>query len=277
MKHNMVKTLNISVASLILAVSTGSATLTVDLRASASTGGASFVNSKTITTTGEVGTINLQVWAQVTQLAPTNNVYGMQVLLGSIKSTTTAGTPTGTLTTPTPSAPFNSGSLSGTLAELSSPTDTITDLGSNATSVNTSFPKFRADPTVSGGGQLIGTVYFATNTTPAGATFNAITNGYEFLMGTVTLNLASFSPNSVVNMNWVVPTFSLASNKGQIAQWTEATNTVVTPAVTGAVINTGSAISITYLAVPEPTSFAMLMMGSLGLVGFRRPSFRRSA
>ena len=37
-------------------------------------------------------------------------------------------------------------------------------------------------------------------------------------------------------------------------------------------------VSITAaLAVPEPTSFAMLMIGSLGLVGFRRPSFRRSA
>jgi len=43
----------------------------------------------------------------------------------------------------------------------------------------------------------------------------------------------------------------------------------------GVVNSTG--VSISVLAVPEPTSFAMLMMGSLGLVGFRRPSFRRSA
>ena len=280
MKQNIVKTLSISIASLILAVSTGSATLTVDLRASASTGGASFVNGKTITTTGEAGTISLQVWAQVKQLAPTNSIYGMQVLLGSIKSTTTGGNPTatGSLTTSSPVAPFNTGNAIGALAELTS--DTITDLGSNATSPNTSFTKFRFDPTGAAGGTTgIGGsgIYFASNTTPAGATVNPITNGFEFLMGTVTLNLASFAPNSVVNMNWVVPTFSTPANKGQIAQWTEATNTVLTPAVAGSVINTGSPVAISFLAVPEPTSFAMLMIGSLGLVGFRRPSFRRSA
>jgi hypothetical protein len=37
----------------------------------------------------------------------------------------------------------------------------------------------------------------------------------------------------------------------------------------------GAPIVIT--AVPEPSAFGMVLMGALGLVGFRRLGFRRSA
>ena len=76
-------------------------------------------------------------------------------------------------------------------------------------------------------------------------------------------------------MNYVKPVFSSVANKNQVAQWTEAgLSKVANTNAAELFFNPGVVITV---GVPEPTSFAMLMIGSLGLVGFRRPSFRRSA
>jgi len=171
-------------------------------------------------------------------------------------------------------APWNNQSSLGVVAELSSPTDTVTDLGSNLTAPSTNFIKYRKDPT--SGGQQVGTIFFATAGSPNGATFETVTNGASFLMGSATLTLGAFTSTSV-SMNWVIPTFGTVINKKTIAQWTDGDNVVNEGSTNAAEMFIGSPVVITALAVPEPTSFAMLMIGSLGLVGFRRPSFRRSA
>jgi hypothetical protein len=49
---------------------------------------------------------------------------------------------------------------------------------------------------------------FATNNAPAGATFHAITNGFEFLMGFTTLNITDIAgPSAVASLNWKIPGF----------------------------------------------------------------------
>lgn len=274
-KNSILKTAVLSVSALSLVASTASAAITFDLRASAVDNGGSFGGGGKTVGLNPAGTsiINLEVWAQMTSVAPSANPYGVQVILGSIKSTTTTGPATGALAVSVPSAPFNNQNTVGVAAELSSPADTVGDLGSNATTVNTSFIKFRKDPL--SGGQQVGSVFFATGASPAGAINNAITNGHEFLMGTVQLTINSFSPASVLNMNWVIPAFTTAANRGQIAQWTDGDNAVNSGSTQFAEMFVGAPIVIT--AVPEPSAFGMLLMGALGLVGFRRLGFRRSA
>ena len=117
-------------------------------------------------------------------------------------------------------------------------------------------------------------VVFATGGSPNGATNNAITNGHEFLMGTITLSITSFTPTSVLNTNWVIPGFTTPLNRAQIAQWTDGDNLVNAGGTNFAEMFVGAPIVIT--AVPEPSAFGMVLIGALGLVGFRRLGFRRS-
>jgi hypothetical protein len=265
--------LGLSVLS--LGAATASAAITFDLRAAAVNNDGSFGGGGKTVALNPVGTtsVTLQVWAQVSSAAPSVNPYGVQVILGSIKSTTVAGPATGALAASSPAAPFNNQNTVGALAELSSPVDTVADLGSNLTAVSPNFIKFRKDATA--GGQQVGAVFFATGGSPNGATNNAITNGHEFLMGTVTLSITAFSPASVLNMNWVIPAFATPANRGQIAQWTDGDNVVNTGSTQFAEMFVGAPIVIT--AVPEPSAFGMVLVGALGLVGFRRLGFRRTA
>jgi len=268
--------LAVSAAALILGASSAFATLTVDLRAASGTNVSISGGGKTVAIgdAGAASSVVFEVWAQVQNAAPANSIYGIQALTGSIKSTTTGGTAAGAMTAATIGAPFNSSSQNGTPAELSSPTDTVGDLGSNLTLPSTDFIKFRKVPTAAG--EQVGTVLFATNNTPLGATVQAIANGFQFLMGTATLNLNSGFTASSLSMNWVIPTFSTVINKKTIAQWTDADNIVNEGSTQAAEMFVGSSVIIT-AAVPEPSAFGMVLVGALGLVGFRRLGFRRTA
>jgi PEP-CTERM motif len=105
----------------------------------------------------------------------------------------------------------------------------------------------------------------------------AIPNGTEFKLFqfnyTVSAGLTGFA--SIQWTQQVAGTINSAAYQldGGLATTSKLINSPV--GATGTSL--GSPVVISALAVPEPTSFAMLMMGSLGLVGFRRPSFRRSA
>jgi hypothetical protein len=272
-KNSIFKNAVLSVSVLSLVASTASAAITFDLRASSVDNGGSGGGKSVVL--NPVGTTNvtLQVWARVSSAAPSASPYGVQVILGSIKSTTTTGPAVGALAPSVASAPFNNQNTVGQAIELTSPVDTVGDLGSNATSVTTNFIKFRKDPLA--GGEQVGTVFFATGGSPNGATNSAIANGHEFLMGTVQLSITSFSPTSVLNMNWVIPAFTTPANRGQIAQWTDGDGVVNNGSTQFAEMSVGAPIVIT--AVPEPSAFGMVLMGALGLVGFRRLGFRRSA
>ena len=75
-------------------------------------------------------------------------------------------------------------------------------------------------------------------------------------------------------MNWVIPAFSAPLNRQQIAQWTDGDNVVNNGSTQFAEMFVGAPIVIT--AVPEPSAFGMVLIGALGLVGFRRLGFRRA-
>ena len=265
----------VGATALILGASSAFATLTIDLRAASGSNVSISGGGKTVAIgdAGAASSVVFEVWAQVQNAAPTNSIFGIQALTGSIKSTTTGGTAAGAMTAATIGAPFNAISQNGAPAELSSPTDTVGDLGSNSTDPSANFIKFRKDP--ANGGELVGTVLFATNNTPLGSTVQAISNGFQFLMGTATLNLSSGFTASSLSMNWVIPTFASVINKKTIAQWTDADNIVNEGSTKAAEMFVGSSVVIT--AVPEPSAFGMVLIGALGLVGFRRLGFRRSA
>ena len=274
---SMKKILAIAICALGIGVTDASALITFDLRANGGTlsGG----TGKTITAASNSGTVVLEIWAQITNAAGDNTKMGVQSILGSIVSVSTPGTATGSVALATFPSIFNVTSQAGAQAALSTIADGITDLGSTSTT-STSTPQYikpRKDPTAGGAGYTIpttGTVAYATKDT-AGVTANLITNGVEILMGTATLSLSSFN-SGTLTMNWVKPAVTSPANKGQIAAWTDgdaltqktgSTNEVELVYAAGVVIN----------AIPEPSAFGMVMLGALGLVGFRRLGLRRTA
>jgi len=273
-KLPMSKTIALGASILVLVASSASANITFDLRASGSSAGTVAGGGKQVfVTPGVPNTVTLQIWAQVTNAAPTNNIFGVQVILGSVKSSLTSAGVTGNVSPFTYAAPFNNQAYVGASAELSSPADTLTDLGSNATTPQTNIHiRPRKDPT--SGGTQVGSVFFASNLDSNGAVFNPITNGFEFLMGTTTLSLTNFGETSSATVNWVIPPFTTAANRGQIAQWTDGDNAVNNGSGQFAEMSVGNAI--TFAAIPEPSAFGMMLLGAMGLVGFRRLGLRRS-
>lgn len=255
----------------LLAITLGSAsaTLVIDLQASAVSPSLGTLSGdrKTIAITGSAGTVTLEVWAQVTATAPINNIFGVRYILGSIVSTSAVGDASGTMSVSTPAFPFNFGSQAGALAELSTLSDSVIDLGSNATFGGVSHIRFQKDPT--SGGEQISTVFFATNNQPAGATFHPIPNGYEFLMGTATLTVSSFVQNTV-QMNWSIPGFVSPVQKMFRAQWTDGDGIVNNGNTQASEMFVGTPVVLSF-PVPEPSAFGMILMGAFTLAGFRRP------
>jgi len=269
------KSLALGITTLGVVVASSSAAITFDLRASGGTLGNVGDGGKSFTATSSSGTVVLEIWAQITLVGGNSANMGVQGIMGSIVSTSTPGTATGSVGTGVFPSIFNSNAQIGTQAALSTVADNITDLGSSSTS-STSTPQYvkpRKD-SANGVGIVIGSTAYAALATP-GVTGNLITNGIEIFMGSATLTLANFSAGTVT-MNWVKPVVTSPANKGAIAAWTEDALVSKQGNTNNADMFYNPGVVIT-VGVPEPTSFAMLMMGSLGLVGFRRPSFRRSA
>jgi hypothetical protein len=272
---SMKKALALGIATIVVGAATSSATLTFDLRATAATGSAVINNGKSVGISADApGTVTLEIWAQASAAAPTADPYGIQSIIGSIISSSSGGGVTGSLSVATPSAPFgDSVPQAGVPAEISG--DTLQDLGSASTTSSTNMIKFTKAS--ASGGQLVGAVFFATNTVPFGATNQAIAgnaNGREFKMGTVTLSITSFTSGSS-SLNWVIPGFTSPAPKGTRAQWTDGDNIVNNGNANSAEMVVGSAVTF-IAAVPEPSAFGMVLIGALGLVGFRRLGFRRS-
>ena len=276
-KLPLLKALSVGAALLAVSVSSTYATLTVDLRASAVDValGSSSNGGKTLTLSpGATGNITLQVWAQIQNVGQVGE-FGIQSLIGSVKSTTASGAVTGAVSTMTIGSPFNISSRNGVAGELTVPVDTIGDLGSNATAANINTVLFRKDPTT--GGVQVGTVFYSTATASAGATFNPITNGFEFLMGTATLSIANFTAGTAATVSWVIAPYTSAANKGTIAAWVQGDGVQRNGNVDFAQMIASAPISIVAGAIPEPSAFGMLAIGALGLVGFRRMGLRRTA
>ena len=274
-KISLPKALALGVSVLALAASTASATITFDLRASS--GGTITNGGKSVAIPVGGTAITFQVWAQVSSAAATANPYGIQVIQGSIRSTTNAGTAVGSMSVSTPATPFGVSNQVGLVQENSATPDSVTDLGQTGTTSSTNYISFRKDPT-SGGQQIASATFMATQNSNAGATVNQllVNQSYEFLMGTATLTLTGFSQTGNLSMNWVIPSFTGLADKKTIATWTQGDNLILQGNST-ANLAVGNAVIITAVAAPEPSAFAMVALGALGLVGFRRLGFRRNS
>lgn len=283
----MSKSIAFSAAALALVVSNASANLVFDLRASAITpalGSLGDASGKNVQITpGATGDITLQLWVQISNAAPgAGNPFGIQTMIGSVVSQTTSPGVTGAIGAAIPAGPFGVGGVAGGATEFSASyggaADGILDRGSNSTSSVTAYSKFRAD-TTDVNGTLIGTQFFPTNTNPNGATVRNISSGFELLVGTFTLNIAGFQNGSAFSVNWKLPLVTSPANKGQIASWVDGSVAAGPSAVPKngnanfAEMSVGSTLSL--VTVPEPSAFGMVLLGAMGMVGFRRLGARR--
>jgi hypothetical protein len=75
--------------------------------------------------------VQLEIWAQVTNTAPVNNIFGVQTILGAIVSSNDVGI-IGFVDPMAFPIPFNVSAVPGAQNELSTPADTIGDLGTPA-------------------------------------------------------------------------------------------------------------------------------------------------
>jgi hypothetical protein len=280
----MRKPLAVSAAALAFAVSTASANLVFDLRPSAIDPalGTLGANKQVNIIPGQTGNVTFQLWVVITNAsAIAGDPFGLQTLIGSVVTQSQSPGAAGSVGPGTFITPFDSGGVLGGAAELSQSyggaADGILDRGSNSTSAVTNYIKFREDPTDTNG-TLIGTQYFVTNTTPKGAQVHQITNGYEILTGAVTLNITAFTPTSAFTVNWAIPLVTSPANRGQIAAWLDGSVAPGAAAVPKsgntnfADMGVGSSSSVIF--VPEPSAFGMVLLGAMGLVGFRRLGFR---
>lgn len=271
----------LSACILGVVASTASAAITVDLRAGSSTVGTIVNGGKQVNVAeGGTGTITLEIWAQITNASPTGPTFGVNQILGSVVSNTVSqGGVTGSLSTATRLSPYNDpSSNAGTAGEYSAshglPADTIGDVGAaqGATSATTQVIFSKTGSDSSRGTNITGT-YVISNTDPAGATFQSITNGYEFKMGTVTLSISNFGATTQFTENWYFPTaFNTATKRNALAIWTQGDGVLHQGNEGGLLV--GAPVLI---MVPEPSAFGMIALGAFSLVGFRRFGFRRTA
>jgi len=266
----MTKALAFAVCAVAAAAQTASANITFDLRAVSPedlTGKSARIQSGAV--------VQLELWAQLTNAAPVNNIYGVQTVLGAIVSSNAIGL-TGSIAPMSFPSVFNAAAIVGVNNEFSLPADGIMDLGTSSTTAVTGFPKARKDPAVGGEAVQGAATQFATNNQPAGATFHAIPNGFEFLMGTTTLTLSDVPVGYAggATLNWKIPGFTSAALRGQIAAWTDGDNFPNTGSGQNAEMFVGAPIAL--VAIPEPSAFGMVLLGAMGLVGFRRLGVRRS-
>jgi hypothetical protein len=269
----MTKAIALGICASAIVAQSASANITFDLRAA----GAGADGTGKVATIASGAAIQLELWAQVTNAAPTNNIFGVQTVLGAIVSGGTSLGLTGSIAPMTFPNVFNATSVAGVNNEISVPADTLTDLGTSSTTAATNYPKARKDPTAAPGETVPGgTFFYATNNQPAGATVHPITNGFEFLMGTTTLTLSSVPAayQSGATLNWKIPGFTTAVLRGQIAAWTDGDGLNNSGSAQQNEMFVGSPIAL--IAIPEPSAFGMVLLGAMGLVGFRRLGVRRS-
>jgi hypothetical protein len=202
---------------------------------------------------------------QITNAAPTNNIFGVQTVLGAIVSSGANGI-VGAFQPMTFPTVFNAVSIAGAQAELSLPPDTIGDLGTSSTASTANYPKPRKDPATGGEAVIAGSTMFATNNAPAGAAFHAIPNGFEFLMGFSTLSITDVAgPSVTASFNWKIPAFTTTANRRALAVWTDGDGQDNTGSTQFSEMSVGT--PVVFILGPEPAAFGTLLLGMMCLVG----------
>jgi len=285
------KVLACSSVALCAVLNIASADLIMDLRVGSLSGAGSLADDKTVLGVDVGSIITLQVWAQITAAGTTqiNDTFGLQRVMGSIISTSSpasGGNVRGNMSPAQLFAPYDSlprpiAAFAGQVAELSAPADGSLDLGGNGTTpVSNTFIIFRADPFT---GELIRDDEYAipTNNVPVGATVNAITDGYEFLLGTAdfTVNTILDEEDPAIALNWVIPPFTSPANKGMRALWVQGNGVVVSGNMQANLMSVGDPVTISAAsaveAIPEPGT-CVAILGGMAVLGLRRGRHRLS-
>jgi len=258
-----------------LGVSQALATLTVDLRASAVSGGGSIsADKKTVTGFAVGSTVTMQVWAQVTGSAGNNTpgiAQSLQTVTGSFLSGN--GPLLGNLVTAAPPLAFRANSSSvGFSSDLDGDGDL--DVGSNNPADNANFFSARSS-------KLLGPQSNADGST-AGLTANAIAGGTEYFIellrfvvgpaatGSTQVN---FRPlNTAVGGVWAENTTETSVDNGDgTTSYTYGGGTNGDPS-SAAAYHSGLPVNIGVGGgtVPEPASLGLIGAAGLGLLARRR-------
>jgi hypothetical protein len=224
----------------LLLPATASAGLKYDLRVSGSGADTAYV-----TANGQV--ISIDIYAVVTGAAGNAGVEGFQNGFGAISSTT-GGNITGNLSASLVNTFKASGATAGVSQDFDADGDM--DLGSKMNSYNTDFLFARAGSMQTTGG-------------------TAIANGIEFKLATVSFTVTgvtSFGDFSPITLAFRVPSFSQPLEIS--ALWTVDGVAQNSNGMGGGTVPTvGSSVMI---AVPEPSSAALLGVATVALAARRR-------
>ena len=251
------KALLTSAVALVIAQD-ASASLTYDLRAVSVVGSGTVTNTKTIEgiRAGDIVNFDLYLLIPDTTASTADDQYqfshfsvqtgGSNNVVGNLGSSFTGNTATsGVALTPT----FNNTAQAGNFAvDLNA--DGRTDVGDTNLAATAGWIKPRA---------------------------SALTPGGSFYVGTLQLKVSSvadINAAAVMTVNYVLPTATTIAGTNHALFKDNNVNKTSSSGVF--VIN--SAVSISAIAaVPEPSAFAMVALGALGLVSFRRLGLRRRA
>ena len=268
--------------ALVCGAQSASAVLTWDLRAATVNGVANSGGAKSVTVPGGAVDVTFELWAVVTGAdAVTNETLTSGQ--GTIMSSPGVYTPGGVTVDPAVSGNaalaqvLNPGGvLRGDLSNLMVTPWLTATTAKNGTSTD-----------LDGDGDLdVGTTtngasvnYFQANAGGAQSTgnagdFNTIPGaggGREWKISIVTFHIANALAGQTTGVNFVVPLFTAAlTNNARASFVTDGTTR------TGVSANLAVAAPVVLTVVPEPTAFGMVLLGSLGLVGFRRLGLRKA-
>jgi hypothetical protein len=247
-------------------IAQASAILTVDLRVVSVSGG-STSNTKTANVNGNGSIVTLALWGIVTG---TNGIVDENISIvsqgilisspGTISSLDTGVSGNSSL----PASPntifgtigltidplfLGSGAVVGKSQDLDGDGDL--DMGGTSTANATDYISFRStSPSYTG------------SSSTEGVNLNTLANGREFLLGTVTFTITTFSADGSTALNWM-----WRSNTTEVTR--ASFNSDGGSAENGADANLAVGNYVSILA-PEPSTFAMLLGGLGILIGFNR-------
>jgi hypothetical protein len=218
------------------------------------------------------GNYSIDVWAQVTG-ANTTPDEGLVALYGAVRSTQVNG---GAIASGTSGITANVASnanwtVTPAFGQTGTPqnatTDGIQDWGTLATN-STATIKYNTN--LAGG-----TTPVFLNTSGQAGAVNALANGVEFKVGTLTFTLngadvnAGAALNGVTNIDWVLPTGTFPNRHSHLIDGNSA---AVTTAATYLASGPTNGVSFTANAIPEPGTLAL---GGILLAGLAGWSVRR--
>ena len=236
-----------------------SASLTYDLRAVSITGLGTVTNTKQVAgvRVGDVITFDLFVQVPDTNSNTADDQYqfshfsvqtgGALNVLGNLGSSFSGNEATsGAVTEPTFSVTSQAGSFN---VDLNA--DGRTDVGSTSTTVAAGWIKPRSASLAgtTGGLWKVATLQLKINT------------------------VADLNSAAAMTVNYVLPVGATIQSSNHVVF---KDNNLNKTASTGVFV-VSAPVNIVAFAVPEPSAFGMVLVGALGLVGFRRLGFRRTA